>query len=116
MTDNINREILLRVIAGELRHAIHDHGVITPDKIGSAANRIAGGVSGLLNGYAPRPQKKRQVRSANAKAVAVIKGTLKSIPQALARTDSKYHANIIESATKRLLSEFSKYELIEVRK
>lgn len=33
---------LERTIAGALRSAVHDHGPITPDKIGSAAKRIIG--------------------------------------------------------------------------
>jgi hypothetical protein len=58
-------ESLERAIAGALRAAIHDHGPITADKIGSAAKRVAGNlknvrVDGLgagmgTNGTTPRP-------------------------------------------------------------
>jgi hypothetical protein len=39
---------LERIVAGALRAAIHDHGPITLDQIGSAAKRIVGQLGGAL--------------------------------------------------------------------
>jgi hypothetical protein len=39
---------LERIVAGALRAAIHDHGPITLDQIGSAAKRIVGQLGGAV--------------------------------------------------------------------
>lgn len=43
--DNDHRNGLERAIAGALRATIHDHGPITPDKIGSAVKRVIGSLA-----------------------------------------------------------------------
>jgi len=52
---------LERTIAGALRAAIHDHGPITADKIGSAVKRIVGNLAnvdapGVAAGTVARPR------------------------------------------------------------
>jgi hypothetical protein len=37
-----DEEVLERAIVGALRSAIHDHGPITPEDVGSAAKRVIG--------------------------------------------------------------------------
>ncbi len=53
-----------RAIAGALRATIHDHGPITPERIGSAAKRVAGNLRNAAPGEASTGRARRAGRPA----------------------------------------------------